>query len=72
MPSYIDLFCGAGGFSKGFDDEGNILFANNVTEKLRNKLKLKKLNNAFLDEKRRFYLKWNRENWFNNNPNRHQ
>jgi len=22
MPSYIDLFCGAGGFSKGFDDEG--------------------------------------------------
>ena len=22
MPSYIDLFCGAGGFSKGFDTEG--------------------------------------------------
>ena len=22
MPSYIDLFCGAGGFSKGFDEEG--------------------------------------------------
>ena len=22
MPNYIDLFCGAGGFSKGFDEEG--------------------------------------------------
>ena len=33
--------------------------------------KTKRLNKAFIDEKRLVYLKWNRENWFNK-QNKHK
>ena len=54
-----------------FNDDGIIIFANNITKILQDKLKNLKLNKNFLTQERRFYLKWNRENWFNKNPNRH-
>ena len=63
-----------GPFDKGdisFDDQGNILFANNLSAEFKEKFKGMSLNQAFIDEHRLNYLKWNRENWFNK-QNRHR
>lgn len=61
-------------FDKGdisFEDNGNMLFAKNITDDLKKNFYKKKLNDNFLDEKRKKYLRWNRLNWFNKNPSRH-
>lgn len=63
-----------GPFDKGdisFENDGNLLFANNIKDDFRKKFYKKKLNEKFLDTHRKKYLNWNRENWFNKNPNRH-
>ena len=54
-----------------FDDEGNIMFADNIKDDFLKKFKNYSLNKAFIDKERKIYLKWNRDNWFNKNPNRH-
>lgn len=54
-----------------FDDEGNIMFADNIKSDFNAKFKDYKLNKVFIDKERKIYLKWNRDNWFNKSPNRH-
>ena len=54
-------------FDKGwisFEDNGNIIFAENVSESVKEKYHNAKINPVFLNPKRKEYLKWNRENWF--------
>lgn len=63
-----------GPFDKGdisFENNGKILFANNIEDDLKKKMFEKKLNEKFIDLNRIKYLEWNRKNWFNANPNRH-
>lgn len=61
-------------FDKGdisFENNGNLLFAKNITDELKKKFYKKKLKSEFIDDERKKYLHWNRLNWFNKNPNRH-
>ena len=54
-------------FDKGwisFEDNGNIIFADNVSESVKEKYQNAKINPVFMNSKRKEYLKWNRENWF--------
>ena len=62
-----------GPFDRGdisFDNQGNILFSDNLSDAFKEKFKGKKLKQEFIDKQRLNYLKWNRENWFNK-QNRH-
>jgi putative restriction endonuclease len=62
-----------GPFDRGdlsFDNEGKVLFADNVSKNFTEKFENKILNKVFIDEKRVFYLEWNRNNYFNK-QNRH-
>ena len=54
-------------FDKGwisFEDNGNIIFADNVSKSVKEKYQNAKINPVFMNSKRKEYLKWNRENWF--------
>ena len=70
LSSEIDIPFDRGDIS--FEDNGNIIFANNIKDDFFEKFKNYKLNKAFLDKERKIYLKWNRDNWFNKNPRKYK